>query len=515
MPTRVDIPEIYNEYTLSNTPQLILQDPINNLDAKFQTTKPFLNGVHTYSIIQYDFGIIGEINKLLIIIELMANNKELLNNDNLNLYFNIISNFVFSSKYKNALIKENNSNFFINLSYFLEKIPDNYFNISLTEDFNLILYFLFINDNEFFELKTQFLNYILFNCKIFFKFNEEEQINMISTFCLYAKNKDIHIDIINIIKLLFNYDKENNYKFCCKNHANYFNDNYEIMKPELSKRIQAIEELIEIIFDKKYILNKEKLNNNNNQNKINSSCNDLNTIEKKYDENNFYLLFYILTFDISPCLQKSIISLINKFIINYTYDIFFQTFARKMELFYIILFVFTKSIFDVKIDALNLLFIIENNSKENIFENNKIFFIFFRNHFLPIFLIEEKNNFPIIYNKEEYKEKGKIDKNYNNINISNEKKSKYGIKDVMEIDGVKYYLFSPSKIQKIISQKYNMNKYNSLINNLYEKIVNYKNIDLNFKLDLLIKIVSNGSLLLIKSFLSWISELKKGEDIKK
>ena len=90
IPIRHDIPQIsqYNEYTLSNAPELILKDPINNLDSKVQTTKPCLNGIHIYSKIQYDFGIIGNINNLLIIIELMANNKEFLNNKNLNLYFN-------------------------------------------------------------------------------------------------------------------------------------------------------------------------------------------------------------------------------------------------------------------------------------------------------------------------------------------------------------------------------------------------------------------------------------------
>ena len=111
IPTRFDIPQIseYNEYMLSNAPELILKDSINNLDAKFQTTKPCLNGVHIYSKIQYDFGIIGSINNLLIIIELMANNEEFLNNENLNLYFNVVSNFIFSSKYKKALIKANKS----------------------------------------------------------------------------------------------------------------------------------------------------------------------------------------------------------------------------------------------------------------------------------------------------------------------------------------------------------------------------------------------------------------------
>ena len=429
---------------------------MNKLDAKFHTTIPCLNGVHTYSIIEYDFGIIKEIDKLLIIIELMVNKKEFLSNDNLNLYFNIISNIIFSSKYKKALLKANNSNFFKNLSYFLEKIPDKFFCKSLEDNFNSIFILLFTDaQNEFFELKKQFLNYILFNYKIFIKFNEEEQIKIINTVCSVARDLDvdIDIDIINIIEILFNYDKENNFKFCCKVHSNYFNDNYEIMEPELYKRIECIEKLIIIIFDKEYRVSKKKLNNNNhNKIDINNNLNSIN--ENAIKENSIYFFFYLLTFDISPCLQKSIISLLKRIILKYI-NIFFD---KRKDLFIIILFVFIKSIFDVKIDALDLLFIIDQFNEKKIFENNESFYLFFKNKFLPIFLIEETNNLPIFHSKEE--EKGKIDKSkYNNINISNEKKGKYGIKTDVEIDGVKYYLFSPSKFQKIISQKYNKNKY--------------------------------------------------------
>ena len=272
-----------------------------------------------------------------------------------------------------------------------------------------------------------------------------------------------------------------------------------------------------------------------------------------------YYFFYLLTFDTSPCLQKSIIYLVTKFISDFSYDNFVKMFDKKRELFDIVLYVFKTSIFDVKIDALNLLFLIEEKTKEtkNFDDFDKQ--IFLKKEIIPIFLIDEINNLPSNNNQE--KKKNENDDNSLNINdkektseennkkeetkenedkqnnsndeddatsdLNNEKinqiieekkeklkneikkdtnapdeeKIKYGIKSDIDIEGVKYFLYSPSQIQKKINQKYNKQKFNSLINSLYEKIIFYFNnndINLNFKLELLLQIVSKGDLLLIQ-----------------
>ena len=577
MPTRVDIHPQCEERNLLNASLLILRDSINNLDAEFNTKNPCLNGVHIYSTINDDFSIIGGINNLLPIIELMTNNSELLTQENFSLFFNIISDFVFRPLFQKAIVKENKSNFFMSLCYFLEKIPEIYFNIQLIENFKLILAFLNSdNGKDFIELNRQFHNYILINEKILFKFNEDDQKNIISTICLTAGNKNIEIDILKIIKIMLNYDRKRNYKFCCKAHADYFNENYPIMDPELFNRIQPLEKLIDIIFEKNYQLNKNKLKNmNNNANNIyqkgHSNKNLIITDENTLIDNNLYLLFYVLTLDISPCLQKSIICLLTDLIQKYSYDIFIKIYDKQEELFDIILYVFKISIFDVKIDALNLLFIIEQNSKGKNLEN-KDKQIFFKNEILPIFLLDEINNLPKAVKNEDFNkdigkdadnmdEKNKIDhkdkddedsgkiKNNNieeennieenvdinkiNNEIKNEiienkkdvlekeinkdenrddkKNIKYGIKSEIEIDGNNYYLYSSSDIQKKISKKYNKKKYHLLLNNIYEKVLSYlnDNISKNFKLNLLIEIVSNGDLLLIQSFISKIHQLHK------
>ena len=106
------------ERNLLNASLLILRDSINNLDAEFNTKNPCLNGVHIYSTINDDFSIIGGINNLLPIIELMTNNPELLTQENFSLFFNIISDFVFRPLFQKAIVKENKSNFFIAYFFF-------------------------------------------------------------------------------------------------------------------------------------------------------------------------------------------------------------------------------------------------------------------------------------------------------------------------------------------------------------------------------------------------------------
>ena len=55
MPSRVIIPPTCKNNTLMDTPQFILQDAINGLDAEFITKNPGLNGVHIYKRIIWIF----------------------------------------------------------------------------------------------------------------------------------------------------------------------------------------------------------------------------------------------------------------------------------------------------------------------------------------------------------------------------------------------------------------------------------------------------------------------------
>ena len=140
---------------------------------------------------------------------------------------------------------------------------------------------------------------------------------------------------------MLSYDQNRNYKFCCRNHSQYFNENYSIMDPELSNRLQPIERLLEVIFDKKYKSTMKIFNENygvNNQNKNTKKVSNKNVQKiddsNKFEDNDLYYLFYLLTYNISPCMQKSIIDLISNFLKqNETYENFLKIFDKKKELF--------------------------------------------------------------------------------------------------------------------------------------------------------------------------------------
>ena len=248
IPSRVIIPPSCKNNILNNTPELLIEDSINGLDAEFITKSPALNGVHIYNRITNDFSSIGGINNLLPIIEIMTKYNELLTKKNLGNFFVILIS-VFAPQYQNALAKEKNSNFFLHLSYFLEKIPEEFYDNSLTGICKSISSFLTTQINEsadFFELTQQFHNYILMDERILFKFNHEEQKEIIEIISHVIESidpdkKTLRLDIIKIIKILLYLDQDRHKLFCCKDHSEYFTENFGIMNPELNLRLKIIE----------------------------------------------------------------------------------------------------------------------------------------------------------------------------------------------------------------------------------------------------------------------------------
>ena len=81
------------------------------------------------------------------------------------------------------------------------------------------------------------------------------------------------------------------------------------------------------------------------------------------------------------------------------------------------------------------------------------------------------------------------------ISIKNKLKKRIKIKDLI------YILFSSNPNLKEINEKYNKKKYNILVNLLFNKIFEYFQ-HADKLLNLVIKIVAGGDLLLISSFLS-------------
>ena len=563
IPTRIVIPSSCNKYNLNNTPKLTIEDSLNGLHAEFNTRSPSLNGVHIYKRMINDFGSIGGLNNLLPIIEIMTKYTDLLNEENLGNFFGILIS-VFTPQYQKALAKEKNSNFFLNLSYFLEKIPESFYNTSLTGIFKTISSFFTsqINEsNDFLELTQQFHNYILMNERILFKFNHEEQKEIIEIIThvigsIDPDKKTLSIDIIKIIKILLNFDKNKNNLFCCKKHSEFFSENFGIMEPQLNIRLRPIEGLLKHLFSEF----DEKVKNND------ESANEIG--------NNLYKLFTLLTYDISPCLQKMILRLFSSFLETH-FDNYFNILNKEDQILNISLFILKTSVFDIKEDILNFIFIILKNQdiKNDLTKIDNEINIFMSNNILPFFLFEDKellqltcqenNDILAIDTKpkslsqelpyqggisnlednknlkkdyetnvselaliEDYFEKEKErDSNINHLsyrkinneeeifneiygedNLYNSKSKINGIKPFTIINDIKYSLIFLNKNLAKIYSIYNKKKLTILINNLFNIIYKYfhEGVAIKLCLNLLTKIVSKGDLLLVSSFLEKI-----------
>ena len=534
IPSRVSIPIAYEKNNLMNTPLLIIEDSINELNAEFKTKFPTMNGVHIYKRIKDDFNQIGGLNNLLPIMELMVNNKELLTKENIEKFFDILIS-IFSPHYKNALINEANNNFFLYLSYFMEKIPPNYYDNNITIIFKKISSFFTENIcEENYIINQQYQNYILMNEQILFKFHYKEQNEIIESMSHFlqhiklGKKKHLSIDIFKIIKILLHLDKNKNIVFCCKNHADYFIENKRIMEPELHVRLSPIKELLKHLFQeyKKYVRE-----NNELRNEAGSSL---------------FKIFTMLVSDISPCLQKMILQLFYESL-EINFDLYIDDLDQNDEILNICLFAFKNSIFDVKEDALNLIFLIlkqkpTNSSLEEIYQ-------FINNSILPYFLYQdeeiikntvEESNIEMKYTEQENDKKEEKIKQENNKeeNIDNDQENvkkekseekkenmntqkvendlfnemysdtdsgepKNQLNSVKEINGVKYSLpIFNNNLEKIYSL-YNKKRLKILLYNLYQ-IVNkkfYEGLHLKLCINLLIKLVSKGDLFMISSFL--------------
>ena len=574
MPSRVIIPSSCKKYNLSNTPQLIIEDSINGLDAEFETKNPSLNGLHLYKRMIDDFGPIGGLNNLLPILEIMTKYTELLTKENLGLFFDMLIS-IFVPQYQKALLKESNSNFFLYLSYFFEKIPETYYDDNLIGIFKSISSFLTtqINENNYFiELTEQFHNNILMNESILFKFNHEEQKDIIEIITNVIKNIDpdkkaLNVDIITIIKIILHLDENKNTFFCCKKHSEYFTENYGIMEPELNIRLQPIEELLQHLFDEF----KEKVKNK----------------DPTIKSSNLYKLFTLLTYDISPCIQKMIIKLFSS-VLEHNYKNYCDILDKDEQLLNISLFVLKNSIFDIKEDILNLIFIILKNGNSN--QDYKQKSIFISNYVLPFYLFVDNELIQIISeNNDKKKEppiikslsqenlcKGGIDNLNQESKVESDAENKNKIKNEMKLiedyfekenkdDSAKYFqlrkqlskeqdifndLYMEDDINNSISKLngiklnttinktvysltllnanlikihsiYNKNKLEILINDLFNIIYKFfhEGILIKLSLNLLSKIVAKGDLLLVSSFLEKlqqeINNIKTEQDKKK
>ena len=552
MPSRTVVPSFYYKNTLMNTPQFIIEDSINGLDAVFFTKSPSLNGVHLYKRIVNNFSSIGGLNNLLPIMELMAGQSELLTKINFESFFDILI-YILTPQYQKALEKENNNNFFLYLSFFLEKIPDQFFDKVLTARLKYISSFLMnqINHNKAFcPFFQQFINYILMSEKLFFKFNYEEQKEIIeiinqSFTTIDPDKKPLVIDMNKIIKILLNLDENKNKLFCCKKHSEYFLEKYEIMAPELSIRLSPFEELLKNVF-KEF------------KRKIDCLIEESKNNDIKEMGNNLYKIFELLTYDVSPCIQKMIIGLFSCFLDN-NFNEYLSYIDQEQQLLNIFLFIFKTSIFEIKKEIFDYIIMILKNEKKPD-KDIQLKYIFITNNILPFFLFEDNELLKLTIKQEEEDcllKKGSslqnvcsevityndnfehltpnelddlrysmkvnnmnvidnyLDENNNDLmnEIYGEDNLSNKIKTDTIINGLNHSLPKLDKNMALIYSIYDKTKLKVLIKDLYEIACKYfdEGSMLKLCLSLLAKIVSKGDISLILYFLSYLDKKVKSE----
>ena len=491
-----DIKEFYEKIIAIYTPNrheinnnngnIILKDSISGLDAIFnniQNKDSNMNGIHLYNNCIEDFNNLGGLNQFIPILELLINSDNLLTKENLLAFLNLISTII-KPCYKGFLKNEKNSNFFSNLAFFFQKIPDKFFISDISDKIIDLSQKLLeqISDEDFREIIQDFLNFI-FDEKLFYKYNYQEQKNIIATLNLFfLQNQDfMNIDIIKMTNIMLYYDKEKYTKFCCKAHSDFFigepNKERKIMEPELYEVLQPLEYMLKILF-KKYI----------EETALPSNAN----IELSKTGKDILSLFSVLTLGVSPCLEKCIIKIFlevleeklvfsNKFINLLDKDgIFYDT----------CLFLLKTAIFDNKIDIVNLInLLIKIKYKPNtslikdkeILPSVKIsgaYEIYMNNNILPFYL------FP----KDEL----------SNVDEKNIIKFFYGM------GGIEYYYLSKTDTEKKIFSYYNKKKINPLMMDFYNNVFQIfkANPSIIINLEFLVKIASKGDLNLIEKFLN-------------
>ena len=470
---------------------IYLKDCINGLDAILNIDSS-LSGIHSLEKTIKAFYTVGSINHLLPILELITKEKHLANSQILEIFMDIV-NYILSNLSKFFILFDKNSRFFFYVSHFLEKIPEELYGEDLNKKLILmpIVFLAFKDDNTYQLLNKQILENILLNKNILFKFSYELQKNIINQIIQLINERSkskllINIDILKIINILLYYDSQKYNKYCCKKHSEYFTnvEEKDIMFPELNEIIQPTINLLKELFNRY----KGQFKNTNKGISIKDMINN-NELLNDY---NLDKLFDLLTFDISPCLQKIIITMFSELKSNELYHLnkdgkflYILFFLLKTSLFNdikLIIFDFIMSLFNENITYPNLNL---NNSNTN---NNIKQYIEY--NLLPYYLLID--------------ERGKKIKVMNvSGDIDDDKFNKFFF-----INNIKYNYLVLSPQQQKLNINYNKTKLEQLILDLFDKIyANFTSgVDLKINLNILVKITSKGDVLLIIKFLDKIKQ---------
>ena len=307
----------------------IVEDVFANYQLKF-------NGNiknHLYVNYQKKLLYASGLNNFFPIAEMFFIYPETLDEKNLELFLNIISNVLNYRKQNLKNIKQ--YKFFNVLSMFIEKYPQKIFTQRILNAFYSLAKTLFINNN-YESICSNYFKHILLNEKILSKYNINLQIEFWNQLFLFCQSDITQIEtFININRLcliLRFYDRNKYTEMCCAEHLNMIKDEYvgskKIMNPTMTQKLSNLKNIMDLIIESQ-------------------------------EPKNAVTLFKLLTLDLSPCLVKFILNIfINAFKSTKNEDwkdkFVDQLLQSKYEV--IVTNTFTHSLPDIRIELLKFVY---------------------------------------------------------------------------------------------------------------------------------------------------------------
>ena len=326
--------------------------------------------VNKYFPFQKNIHQICSINNFLPIVEMfIIHQREVLTHNNFLEYFKLIAKIVSEI---NNLLMMNKNNFFKILALYLEKIPNEYFNENILNEFENIGNNILSQNIKGFN--SDFFTEILLNEKIISKYSVDMRSIFWNKFLqLYLMNKENMrniIDIKNICNILLHYDSLAQSEMCCEFHLNMYKrefiGNMKVLKPNLDYQLISL----------KMIISEHSLTQN------------IESISP---------LIELLILDISPCLAKLIIGiLINMLNAKNKDEIWIKSMALEItnnKYITILINLFDRSLPDIRYEILFLISLIYTSLlKLNNLDKFLLFVKMLKTCLLPKININDKVN---------------------------------------------------------------------------------------------------------------------------
>ena len=245
-------------------------------------------GVNLYRGFQKKVNLIGGINIILPIIELLYLNMKLCL-EHKDLYYNFFELILTILKYKKKNVQNAmNNKFFMILSIFIEKMPEELFDKKIHQIIIDLAINIFFYHNKH-PLYLDYCDYVLLNEKIVFKFISSEQVNCWEQiYKYYEQGEKITLPVNKLITIITCNDNKysTGKEICCKKHYDCYLEEYKpkgikIMDPDFDTKTENLFSLLKSII-----------------------------ITDKNKEKNYKDIANILPFNNSPCLTGKILEFI-------------------------------------------------------------------------------------------------------------------------------------------------------------------------------------------------------------